>query len=153
MEKWNWPFFSRKKAMVTTHFLREDQLFAAKIWSKIIPKSGEKIQSNCSIIDHSHMHWSDWSSSDSIWIKLFRARQFCCFSHFWIFLFFHFVPKFPEITSGKLDMIESDKGEQSHWKYYCFGSHQMLAALVWLLDRRARTCRKHFWFGITPWLE
>jgi hypothetical protein len=47
--------FSQKKATVTTHFLREDQLFAAKIRSKIIPKSGEKIQSNCSIIGHSHI--------------------------------------------------------------------------------------------------
>jgi hypothetical protein len=47
--------FPQKKATVTTHFLREDQLFAAKIRSKIIPKSGEKIQSNCSIIDHSHI--------------------------------------------------------------------------------------------------
>jgi hypothetical protein len=47
--------FFQKKTTVTTHFLREDQLFAAKIRSKIIPKSGEKIQSNCSIIDHSHI--------------------------------------------------------------------------------------------------
>jgi hypothetical protein len=68
------------------------------------------------------------------------TRQFCCFSHFWIFLFFHFVPKFPLITCGKFDMIESDKGEQSHWNYYCFGSHQMLR---WF-DRRTRTAGSTF---------
>jgi hypothetical protein len=130
MEKWNWPFFSRNKATVTTHFLREDQLFAAKIWSKIIPKSGEKIQSIVPslvtltlirlVVIRFHLD------------QIIQSATILLFFTFLNFLFFHFVPKFPLITCGKFDMIESDKGEQSHWNYYCFGSHQMLR-----------------WFGLT----
>ena len=113
-------------------------------WPKTPPKKSEKGVELIALGQFWDFFWVVKTFRVPVAIKLFRARQFCCFSHFWIFLFFHFVPKFPLITCGKFDMIESDKGEQSHWNYYCFGSHQMLR---WF-DRRTRTCRKHFWFGI-----